>query len=38
MDHYVGLDVLLEQTSVCIVDGNGKTLWQGIREQNLCAT
>jgi transposase len=29
MDHYVGLDVSLEQTSVCIVDGNGKTLWQG---------
>ena len=29
MDHYVGLDVSLEQTSVCVVDGNGKTLWQG---------
>ena len=29
MDHYVGLDVSLEQTSVCVVDGDGKTLWQG---------
>jgi transposase len=29
MDHYVGLDVSLEQTSVCSVDGSGKTLWQG---------
>jgi transposase len=29
MDHYVGLDVSLEQTSVCVVDGNGRTLWQG---------
>ena len=25
----VGLDVSLEQTSVCVVDGDGKTLWQG---------
>ncbi len=29
MDHYVGLDVSLEQTSVCVIDGDGKTLWQG---------
>ena len=29
MEHYVGLDVSLEQTSVCVVDGHGKTLWQG---------
>jgi transposase len=29
MDHYVGLDVSLEQTSVCVVGGDGKTLWQG---------
>ncbi len=29
MDHYVGLDVSLEQTAVCVVDGDGKTLWQG---------
>jgi transposase len=29
MDHYVGLDVSLEQTSVCVVDGGGRTLWQG---------
>ena len=29
MEQYVGLDVSLEQTSVCVVDGRGKTLWQG---------
>jgi transposase len=29
MEQYVGLDVSLEQTSVCVVDGGGKTLWQG---------
>ena len=29
MEQYVGLDVSQEQTSVCVVDGDGKTLWQG---------
>src|SRR5918911_3477577 len=29
MEQYVGLDVSQEQTSVCVVDGQGKTLWQG---------
>lgn len=29
MEQYVGLDVSLELTSICIVDGSGKTLWQG---------
>jgi transposase len=29
MDQYVGLDVSLEQTSICVVDSNGKALWQG---------
>ncbi len=29
VEQYVGLDVSLEQTSVCVVDGSGKTLWQG---------
>ncbi len=29
MDRYVGLDVSLEQTSICVVDDNGKPLWQG---------
>jgi transposase len=29
MERYVGLDVSQEQTSVCVVDGSGKTLWQG---------
>jgi len=29
MEQYVGLDVSLEQTALCVVDGGGKTLWQG---------
>jgi transposase len=29
MEHYVGLDVSLELTSICVVDGKGKCLWQG---------
>lgn len=29
MEQYVGLDVSLEQTSICVVDGSGKTLWEG---------
>jgi transposase len=29
MKHYVGLDVSLEQTAVCIVDEHGKALWRG---------
>ncbi len=29
MERYVGLDVSREQTAVCVVDGDGKTLWQG---------
>jgi transposase len=26
---YVGLDVSLEQTSVCVVDDTGATIWRG---------
>ena len=29
MEQYVGLDVSQEQTSICVVDGDGKALWQG---------
>ena len=29
MDQYVGLDVSLEQTSICVVDSSGKPVWQG---------
>jgi transposase len=29
MEHYVGLDVSLELTSICVVDGKGRCLWQG---------
>ncbi len=29
MEQYVGLDVSLEQTAICVVDGSGKTIWQG---------
>ena len=26
MDHYAGLDISLEETSVCIVNGDGKII------------
>lgn len=29
MEQYVGLDVSLERTAICVIDGSGKTLWQG---------
>jgi len=34
METFVGLDVSLETTHVCVVDGNGKTVWQG----SCCST
>src|SRR5215210_772286 len=27
--HYVGLDVSLETTSICVIDGKGITVWRG---------
>ena len=29
MDQYVGLDVSLKETSICVIDGDGKRIWQG---------
>ena len=29
MKQYVGLDVSQDQTSICVVDENGRVLWQG---------
>ena len=29
MEQYVGLDVSLKETSICVVDGSGETVWQG---------
>ena len=29
MEQYVGLDVSQEQTSVCVLDGSGRVIWQG---------
>ena len=29
MDHYAGIDVSLEYSSVCVVDGNGKIVGEG---------
>jgi hypothetical protein len=29
MNHYVGIDVSLEASSVCVVDGNGKIACEG---------
>jgi transposase len=28
MEHYAGIDVSLEQSSVCVVDGAGKIIWE----------
>ena len=30
MEHYVGLDVSLKQTSICIVDRTGKIVREGV--------
>ena len=27
--HYVGLDVSLETTSICVIDDEGATVWRG---------
>jgi transposase len=29
MEHYVGLDVSLKETAVCVIDGEGNRVWQG---------
>lgn len=29
MKHYIGLDVSLKETHICVVDEEGKTVWQG---------
>jgi len=29
MEHFVGLDVSQEMTHLCVIDGQGKTVWQG---------
>jgi hypothetical protein len=29
LTHYVGLDVSMEETSVCVIDFAGATLWEG---------
>ena len=29
MEHYVGLDVSLKETSICVVDGSGRIVSEG---------
>jgi predicted NBD/HSP70 family sugar kinase len=29
IEQYVGLDVSLKETSVCVIDQTGKIIWQG---------
>ncbi len=29
MEHYIGLDVSLKETSICVVDGDGKIVCEG---------
>ena len=36
MEQYVGLDVSQAQTSICVVDGAGKVLWQKVLWQGKC--
>ena len=33
MEQYVGFDVSLKETWICVIDGSGKVAWQG-----KCAT
>ena len=28
MDHYAGIDVSLEQSSVCVIDADGRIVWE----------
>jgi transposase len=37
MNHYVGIDVSLEYTSICVVDGNGKIVSEGRVETDPAA-
>jgi transposase len=30
MEQYVGLDVSQKETVICVIDGNGKRLWEGV--------
>ena len=34
MAHYVGLDVSLEETSICVIDQVGQRVWQGKTTSN----
>ena len=29
MKHFVGLDVSMKETAVCVVDGSGQRIWEG---------
>ncbi len=29
MEHYAGMDISLEEASVCVMDGDGLVLWRG---------
>ena len=29
MEYYAGLDVSLKQTAICVIDGDGRVVWQG---------
>ena len=30
MEQYVGLDVSQKETVICVIDGNGKQVWEGV--------
>src|SRR5271170_7762022 len=37
MTQYVGLDVSMEETSVCVIDASGSTIWEGTVESEPAA-
>src|ERR1700730_9370293 len=37
MRQYVGLDVSMEETSVCVLDDGGSTVWEGVVESDPAA-
>ncbi len=37
MKHYIGLDVSLKMTSICIIDANGKIVMESSTSSNVAA-
>ena len=35
MGHYVGLDVSLESTHTCVLDGDRRVVWRGVSDRQI---